>query len=118
MNNLDPALKYSILWYSCGAYPKLDELSQEEMEQLKESILDFTGSTAPYREKNGEFPKKDIPFFGKISIIHAIAISGAILVKYQIEAGYKDHVKTLSEILSWCVEGYNMHKMFEDGNDR
>ena len=117
MDKLEPTLKFSITWYSCGAYPKLDKLSQEEMKQLKESLLDFTGSTAPYRGKNGEFPQKDIPFFGKISIIYAIAISGSILVKYQIEAGYRDHVKELSEILSWCVDGYDMYKMFESKNE-
>ena len=105
-------LQMSITWYSCGAYEKLETITLEERQKLIDSLLYFIGEVAPYIDKSGGFPKRDVPVFGKISIIYAIAINGSILVKNQIEAGYRDHVKNLSPILSRCVDGWDMYTLF------
>lgn len=114
---LEPALQMSLTWYSCGAYPTLSSLSRQELQTIADPIVDFTCETPVVRDSKGEFPSREIPWFGRISIVHAVAVGGAILVWQQLanRVETKEELADKSEILRACVEGYSMWELFEGG---
>lgn len=77
------ALSYAVLFYAAGAYPVLQEMPRDRLQEMITAVQDFTGEVAPYRGKKG-FPKREIPGLGEISIIKAIAVSSAYLVAAQL----------------------------------
>lgn len=107
-------LQGAITWYSCSIYEKLENISNSEKKEIIEAVSSFTSEVAPYRDNTGKFPIRNIPVFGEVSIIYAIAISVAILVKDQIESGYKDHVKSLNPLLSYGVDGWETYQLLKN----
>ncbi len=106
----DPALEPAITWYSMGAYPVLERLDEGERRALTTAVSDFTCEVAPYRDKKGNFPRRDLPHFGEVSIIHAIAVAGAILIHGQAQVGYEEHAAAQSPILRACYNGWLMYR--------
>lgn len=117
MRAIEPAFLMSLQWYSCGAYNTLSALSRPDLQTLADRIVDFTCETPIARDSKGKFPSRDIPWFGEISIVHAVAVGGSILVWQQLanKVETREELADKSEILAACVEGYSMWELFEMG---
>ena len=115
------AFEMALTYYSVSAFQKLALLAEAEVKDVADAVQDFIGEAAPYRDRRDEFPKRDIPFFGRVSIINAIAIAASIIVARQqgiiggVEVESVEELRSKSPILSAACDGLLLIRHALDG---
>ena len=104
MTTLDPAMHGSITFYSASIYPVFDQIGPDAAREAAQAAGSFMAECAPYKDKKGNLPKRDIPHFGERSIIYAIALSTAYLAWT-----FKGRNLPDSPLLDAAMDGYRLH---------
>ncbi len=82
-NPHDPALQGAMTFYSCGMYPVFDRIGAEASREAADFCSNWSMEQPLCRDKKGNFPQREVPHFGKQSIVYAVTMIAAFLVWMQ-----------------------------------
>ncbi len=104
-NPNDPALQGAMTFYSAGMYPIFDQIGAEASREAANFCSQWSQEEPLCRNKKGDFPERDIPHFGKRSIVYGITMIAAFLVWMQ----KGQHLASRSPLIDAALMGWMLY---------